>query len=88
MDTELLNYSRSKAGTSKKKGLTVLQITDTMDSEFEADESHKGDWNGVDIVMFPPDNNEISDGYSDDSEKPSGNIGRWSGRLLHAGGRS
>ena len=57
-----------------------------LDEEYEDDERHKGDRNGVDIVMFPPENNEISDGDSDDSDNPSGDIGRLSGRLLQAGG--
>ena len=46
-----------------------------LDSEFEDDETHKRDRNGVDIVMFPPENHDISDGDSDDSDNPSGDIG-------------
>ena len=57
-----------------------------LDSEFEDDERHKRDKNGVDIVMFPPDDNDNSDGDSDDSDNPSGDIARLSSRLLQAGG--
>ena len=57
-----------------------------LDSEYEDDDSHKRDRMGVDIVMFPPEDNNISDGDIDDSDNPSGDICRLSGRLLQAGG--
>ena len=57
-----------------------------LDDEYEDDQRHKRDRSGVEIILFPPEDKNNSDGDSDDSDNPSGDICRLSGRLLQAGG--
>ena len=46
--------SRLDTLDSKKKVLTMMKITDMLDSDMEEDQRHGGENIGIDIVMFPP----------------------------------
>ena len=85
-DKILFFFPTSRDESDMKKILTLTEIQDMLDDEFEDDNRHRRDRNGMDIVMFPPDDNDNSDGDSDDSDNPSGDIARLSSRLLQAGG--
>ena len=71
----------------KPKGLDLAGIQDILEDRFDNDEQ-SGDRRGLDIVMFPPeeDAGAVSECDSDDSDDPECKLNKLPPRLLKAGG--